>query len=159
MGFIGPVIVDVIFIIILSVSGWYITKAWWKLSYNSKNDLHNYEQARHFLRVVTIVTWIAVAMIIAVIVAYCIFGSETAEFTGSIFVKALGFLIIASVLVEIILTGFSINYEIRGNIRETQPIVFRNTIISICISGGFLLSYIIWTLIRHHKKKEQKQGK
>lgn len=159
MGFIGTVIVDVIFIIILSVSGWYITKAWWELSYNSKNDIRNYIEARKFLRIVTFITWVSVALIITTIVVYCIFGAETVEFTGSIFVKALGFLIIVSVLVEIILTGFSINYEIHGNIKETQPIVFRNTIISLCISGGFLFTYIIWTIIRHHKKTEQKENK
>lgn len=155
MGFIGPIIVDILFIIVLAVAGGFITKATAGMKLDPKDNKEDYDKARKYMIIISSITWLAVALIIAVIVLYCIFGIETAEETGNVFLKAMAFLIIASVSTEIVFTVLSLRYQISGNIRTTNPQVFQETIISLSISGGFLLGYIIWSLIRHHKEKEQ----
>lgn len=115
-------------------------------NYSSDDD---YQDAHKYLSWASIVTWISLATLLALIVIYFIFFSATAEITGKWFVMLI-------ILILVILLGFSgvLSSMAAQKIKASKNYgdddsekSFKDSIISAALSLGTIVILILFVLI------------
>src|SRR5581483_9086247 len=152
--FINITLLFVAFIALAIASG-YLTNATIRTTgipeYNSGNS--DLSLAHKYGTIGSIVAWISVAIILLAIVIYFIYGAETFEATGNLFIYGLLFFILALTITVGVLAALSAYYVNKSGVPNNNG-SYRNFIISAVIAIPVFVIILILFLIKifYHPK-------
>jgi membrane-bound ClpP family serine protease len=158
MGIFINIVFLVVSVIALAISAGFCANSAVRLQgadgYNTNSDIGT---AHKWLSWGAVAGWIGVAIIILCIILYLIFGSETVEATGNLFIYGMLFLSLAATIVVGVFSAMGAYYINKANVQNNNG-AYKTSIIAAVlgiVAFTFILITFLIKMFYHPKKKEE----